>query len=1042
VGITVLASLVSAVAAIGTTAAIAAATTPSAEKLAAREAARQRAAASGHRSKSVVVDGTPRKLNATAAQKQALAGQLPRRSEGALRAPRIVPSPQAPSLIATPQAMRMPPVTRRSRDDGITLVPEDTGIGPMRSLSTFIGEAGMASDIGGDDIVIAESANYDTRAQFAITSGGVYYVAVGALTHVDVFKSTDGGETWTLWSTLADPGANFLWIADMLVAEGTSNRIFVAYPWLGDLKVAWADITLPVPTWTIVTALDDTGISHGSNYDYDIDTDAAIFSTYYVYVVARGRDATDNADIWFTRSTSMGDSYDPGYRIADTAVGVYEKFTNSSVSFGHDNFIHASYDAHDSTGTLTYNLLHRRVPNWGDGGSATWETANVVNTTTSSDRFLPESMAASTTDGTVLLSGLAFAVTGGRMFFSTDYGVTWPVANQGLTGLRNGFARPLILASGEVIMGAAAGVFGTRSHIDIARSSTADLTLWSAPQTFTENPWATFILASLNGLQVDPTRGNQVACVWIQSVDPDRRLRFDAEWRRDPGYGNTDVGFPLSLAGGGQTPPAIAEIDGDPFGEIVFATISGDIHVLNHNGTVVPGWPVNIGGTVPLDGPVAVGDLTGNGVPTIAIGDNNGQVFAYDPQGNLLPGWPVQMDSLKATFVSIGALGPPATRYVVAACSKEIRALRYDGEQASFWGNFTNEVSRPAAIGDVDNDGVNEVVTVKDDYVHVMRLHEGAPVSFRWWPLGKVFSDAPTLGDIDNDGDLEIAVPTTTGEMYLLNHDCTDYSVDWPITMPSGQSLTSACFANILGNSEVELTFAERDGSGLAHIFGINGTEQPSYPTSFGDIIYMPPIVARADVWPGNVVLATPNTSTGYSTGNLGHVAPGWPRNMPGKIEETPAGGDIDLDGRNEIVFVGIDFVTVFDVGVPTNAANQRWPMYQHNAQRTGCFNCEEVLTGVGDVPGLAETGTLNLNVYPNPLNPVTTVSYEVTTPGPVSLVLYNVAGRVVDVLLDGEFRSANRYAFSYEPRAASGVYFLRLESGGEVVTRKISLLK
>ncbi len=1029
----------------GASAALAAPTTLSPEKRAAREADRQRSAASGHRSKSVVVDGTPRKIGRASAEQRQPAGERPTRLD-ALRSPRIA-IPPMPRALLTPQTSQLlMPQPRRGAHNDINLVPGDRDAGPLRSMSTYIGEAGMEPDIGGDDIVIASDADYETHAQFAITSSGEYFVAVGALTHVDVFKSTNSGETWTLWSTFTDLPGNFMWINAMTIAEGTSNRILIAYRSADDLKVAWADITLPVPTWTLVTALSFGAVTHGAGLEYDIDTDAAVWDPYYVYVVGRGRDG-DGDDIWFTRSTSMGDSYDPEYKIADTAPSTYEFFRTPSVSYGHNDIIHVCWEAIDSTGTIVKDAVYRRAHSWANDGFGAWGPSIVVKAGTASERLSPQSIAASTTDGTVLISGLFWGFPyGPRMYFSSDHGLTWPAPNEAMTGLGNGFARPLILPTGEVVMGAATGRLAPNSVVEIARSSTADLTTWSAPQNFTINLWDTALLAALQGLQADPSRGNQIACVWIQSVNPDRRLRFDAEWRRDPGYGNTEVGFPFALPGGGQTPPAIAEIDGDPYSEIVFATTLGDVYVLNHDGTLVSGWPVSVGNAVPLDAPVAVGDLNGDGVNTIVMGNSFGEVFALDPGGNILPGWPVQMDSVKAVYVNIGVLGPPTGRYVIAQCGREVRVLRHDAYDMALlgggWGDFTSEGSRPGAVGDVDNDGISEFVSVHPEYVHVSRLGMGSPAYGRFFG-GESFSDAPTLADIDNDGDLEIAVPTTSGKMYLLSHDLTDYSINWPKTMPSGQPLTSACFANIIGNSEIEIVFSERNGSGLTHLFLLNGTEQAAYPKSFGDWTYMPPIVETASVYPTNIIMATINTNTGYSWANLGDDAPGWPRNMPGSVEETPASGDIDLDGRIEIVFVGFDFVTVFDVGVaPDPTEHTRWPMYGYDAERSGCLDCTDLITGVGDVPSLTKAGILQLEAFPNPFNPATTVSYEVTTSGPVSLVLYDITGRLVDVLLDGEFREAQTHSLSYESRAASGIYFLWMESGGKVITRKISLLK
>ena len=48
----------------------------------------------------------------------------------------------------------------------------------------------------------------------------------------------------------------------------------------------------------------------------------------------------------------------------------------------------------------------------------------------------------------------------------------------------------------------------------------------------------------------------------------------------------------------------------------------------------------------------------------------------------------------------------------------------------------------------------------------------------------------------------------------------------------------------------------------------------------------------------------------------------------------------------------------------------------------------------------------------------------------------------MVDVLVRDEFRSAGPHVFTYEPSVSSGVYFLRLESGGETAMRKLGLLK
>jgi hypothetical protein len=92
------------------------------------------------------------------------------------------------------------------------------------------------------------------------------------------------------------------------------------------------------------------------------------------------------------------------------------------------------------------------------------------------------------------------------------------------------------------------------------------------------------------------------------------------------------------------------------------------------------------------------------------------------------------------------------------------------------------------------------------------------------------------------------------------------------------------------------------------------------------------------------------------------------------------------------------------------------------------------------DVP-IARGVTLEPN-HPNPFNPTTTIAFSLDRGGPVSLVVYDLAGREVDRLVTGEL-GAGRHAVTWQPRGlASGVYVYRLRAGGVDVARKCSLLK
>jgi hypothetical protein len=84
---------------------------------------------------------------------------------------------------------------------------------------------------------------------------------------------------------------------------------------------------------------------------------------------------------------------------------------------------------------------------------------------------------------------------------------------------------------------------------------------------------------------------------------------------------------------------------------------------------------------------------------------------------------------------------------------------------------------------------------------------------------------------------------------------------------------------------------------------------------------------------------------------------------------------------------------------------------------------------------------------YPNPFNPSTTIAFALTEAGPVRLQIYDVAGRLVRTLINGQ-READFYRIEWNGlddagvSVASGVYFYRLEAGQHRATKRLVLLK
>ncbi len=93
----------------------------------------------------------------------------------------------------------------------------------------------------------------------------------------------------------------------------------------------------------------------------------------------------------------------------------------------------------------------------------------------------------------------------------------------------------------------------------------------------------------------------------------------------------------------------------------------------------------------------------------------------------------------------------------------------------------------------------------------------------------------------------------------------------------------------------------------------------------------------------------------------------------------------------------------------------------------------------ISDLPEVTE---LQQN-YPNPFNPNTTIEYGVPQAGLVNLEVFDLMGRKVATLVNGEQQSAGRYAVRFDAsRLASGTYIYRLTAGSTSLTKKLTLIK
>ena len=98
--------------------------------------------------------------------------------------------------------------------------------------------------------------------------------------------------------------------------------------------------------------------------------------------------------------------------------------------------------------------------------------------------------------------------------------------------------------------------------------------------------------------------------------------------------------------------------------------------------------------------------------------------------------------------------------------------------------------------------------------------------------------------------------------------------------------------------------------------------------------------------------------------------------------------------------------------------------------------------TAIRELENLLPEGFELSQNYPNPFNPSTKIRYSVTTPGLVTLRVFDILGNEVGTIINQE-QTAGVYEVDFTAiNMASGVYFYKLDAGNYSSTKKMMIMK
>jgi hypothetical protein len=486
-------------------------------------------------------------------------------------------------------------------------------------------------------------------------------------------------------------------------------------------------------------------------------------------------------------------------------------------------------------------------------------------------------------------------------------------------------------------------------------------------------------------------------------------------------------GFPVDLSGHAiyEGSPTLADLDGDEELDIIIggednATCRGRLYAISASGTML--WDIQT--RAPINSTPAVDDIDNDGVQEVVVGLGtveskncaNGGVLAVNGQtgaqewifdtqdwnGHVQNGF---RDGVFSSPTIADFFGDDDKEIVFGAWDQCIYMVDSTGNPLWTWDDpnrcgghgYYNEdtIWSSSAAADLTGDGILEIVIGADitegnrnsdptgGYLYVFDI--AGNVLAREW-LDQAIYSSPAIGDIDDDGELEIVVGTgvwVAGTGYYVT--AWHFSPGEPVTSAlvqerrwstSGRVFTSPALADLNGNGGLDVIAIPSVGDGSwtggadngSKVFAWDGkTGNKLFETMVCDLfgnafgVHSSPTVADIDgdgmpeillshAWEVSVLNHDGTHYTDYSYYSVNN--PACDRTTEPSTDltfwatwsvfGTPAVGDLTGDGSLEVVVGGGDGSDddgKLYVWQPTGSGTSLpWPMFRHDHFHTGLY--------------------------------------------------------------------------------------------------------